>query len=135
MRERGLSGTWLPKAQTEDLGRRTGRRLSKEASEEWAQAIPICLRDENPDYATVLVLAVVQPFLEAHNICDDVRQSDFLSLEEKFLPVCAGLAHCKDFGVATCFFLLEWDLLKVFRATHSSFPSLGYVVQGAARRN
>lgn len=69
LRETGLSGTWLPKAQTEDLGRRTGRRLSKEASQEWAQA---------------------------HNISDNVRQSDFLSLEEKFLPVCAGLAHCKD---------------------------------------
>jgi hypothetical protein len=43
LRETGLSGTWLPKAQTEDLGRRTGRRLSKEASQEWAQAIQIRL--------------------------------------------------------------------------------------------
>lgn len=34
--------------------------------------------------------------LEAHSISESVRESDFLSLEEKFLPVCAGLAHCKD---------------------------------------
>ena len=55
--------------------------------------------------ASVLVSEcfTVQPRLEAHNICDNVRQSDFLSLEEKFLPVCAGLAHCKDVGVETDF--------------------------------
>ena len=81
----------------------------------------------------------VQPRLEAHNISDNVRQSDFLSLEEKFLPVCAGLAHCKDFGVETGFymflFFLKGTCWKLHRATRSSFPSLGYVVQGAARRN
>ena len=37
LRDEGLSGTWLPKAQVEDLGRRTGRRLSKEASQQWAE--------------------------------------------------------------------------------------------------
>eukprot|EP00435_Cladocopium_sp_Y103_P043405 s1970_g12.t1 len=87
LREKGLSGTWLPKAQTEDLGRRTGRRLSKEASQEWAQA---------------------------HNISDNVRQADFLSLEEKFLPVCAGLAHCKD---------------MLSRAQHVEINAVHFVVQ------
>ena len=69
IRDGGLSGTWLPKAQPEDLGRRAGRRLSKDASQQWA---------------------------EAHKVSESQRESEFLSLEEKFLPVCAGLAHCKD---------------------------------------
>ena len=37
VRDGGLSGTWLPKAQPEDLGRRSGRRLSKDASQQWAE--------------------------------------------------------------------------------------------------
>ena len=67
---------------------------------------------KNLDNATVLVqtLCSRQPPLEAHNISDNVRQSDFLSLEEKFLPVCAGLAHCKDFGVETGFYMFLFFL-------------------------
>jgi len=54
IRDGGLSGTWLPKAQAEDLGRRAGRRLSKDASQQWAEvglgdgkSLGTCLRSEN----------------------------------------------------------------------------------------
>ncbi|CAK9007990.1 Pyruvate, partial [Durusdinium trenchii] len=69
LQEPGLNGAWLPKAQREDLPERPRRSLSKQHSQDWAKA---------------------------NAISESVRETEFLSLEEKFLPVCAGLAHCKD---------------------------------------
>jgi len=66
-----FSGTWLPKAQREDISaqKRPDQQLTLEASQKWA---------------------------EAEGIAEGTRSSEFPSLEECLLPVCAGLAHCKD---------------------------------------
>ena len=66
-------------------------------------------------------------FPKAHNVSDHVRESEFISLEEKFLPVCAGLAHCKDRWV---------DCLRVICTRRqqdvSIGPLLGHAGQGEA---
>jgi len=66
-----FSGTWLPKAQREDISaqKRPDQQLTLQASQKWA---------------------------EAEGIAEGTRSSEFPSLEECLLPVCAGLAHCKD---------------------------------------
>ena len=87
-----FSGSWLPKAQREDISaqNRPDQQLTLQASQRWA---------------------------EAEGIAEGVRSSEYPSLEECLLPVCAGLAHCKDV------------LGRAGLASHKDVKAIEFVVQ------